>query len=371
MQSNMQEQKENLSSSATEDGISLKDLILKMRTWYRYLLSKWKVLLVAGILGGTIGFLYAYMMKPVYTATTTFVLEEGGSGGGLGQYAGIASMVGIDIGGGGGGIFQGDNILELYKSRSMIERTLLSRVDLNGKRGLLIDEYIDFNELRKLWNKMPALKNIQFSDAKPNTFDVRSSIRVKDSIITTIVKDINKNYLNVSKPDKKLSIIRVEVKAEDELFAKAFNDQIVKNVNDFYVQTKTKKSMDNAAILQHKTDSVRAVMNGAIYTAVAVADNTPNLNQTRQVQRVAPMQRSQFTAETNKTILGELVKNLEMSKMALLQETPLIQLIDSPTYPLEKIQLSRTKGLAIGSFFSVLLTAFILIIRFVLKNLLR
>jgi len=351
------------SANAGEDEISLKDLILKLREWYRYLLSKWFIILIAGIIGGALGFAYAWSKKPVYTAVSTFVLEEGGSAGAMGQYAGIASMVGIDLGGGGGGIFQGDNIIELYKSRSMIQKTLLSEAEVQGKRQLLVDRYIEFNKLHEAWKEKPELSTIQFNLKAGESFN-----RVQDSIITTIVGDINKNYLTVAKPDKKLSIIKVEVKAKDEVFAKLFNDAIVKNVNDFYVQTKTKKSLDNVAILQHKTDSVRAVMNGAVYTAVAVSDATPNLNPTRQVQRVVPMQRAQISVETNKTILGELVKNLEMSKMSLLQETPLIQVIDEPVYPLQKEKFGKMKGIILGGIIVGFLTVLVLLIKKVLKD---
>ncbi len=345
-------------SQFQEDEISLKDLFLKLKEWYHYLLSKWIVIFIAGVIGGILGFTYAYLKKPVYTAACTFVLEEGGAAGGMGQYAGIASMVGIDLGGGGGGIFQGDNIIELYKSRTMIEKTLLSEVEIDAKRQLLIDRYIEFNQLRKGWEKQAGLKEIQFNLKARQSFT-----RTQDSIISSIVADINKNYLNVAKPDKKLSIIKVEVKAKDEAFAKYFNDEIVKNVNDFYVQTKTKKSLDNVAILQQKTDSVRAVMNGAVYTAVAVSDATPNLNPTHQVQRVVPMQRAQISVETNKTILGELVKNLELSKMSLRQETPLIQVIDEPVFPLNKEQFGKRKGIILGGLLGGFLSMMILLIR--------
>ena len=332
-------------NAVVDDEISLKELILKIRDWWRYLLSKRVVILIVGIIGGLIGLAYASFKKPVYTATTTFVLESGDAGGGgLGQYAGIASMVGIDIGGGGGGIFQGDNIIELYKSRTMIEKTLLSKVIVNGKEELLLDRYIQFMGLREKWAKNPEVADLQF-DTKPENFN-----RTQDSIMGEVVKDIKKKNLLVSKPDKKLSIIKVDVTSKDEFFAKTFNDQIVKNVNDFYVQTKTKKSLENVIILQQKTDSVRAVMNGAIYSTAAVADATPNLNLTRQVQRAAPMQRSQFNAETNKSILSELVKNLEMSKIALRKETPLIQVVDTPIFPLEKDRFGKGKGIVLGIF---------------------
>lgn len=353
---------------SSDDEISLKELILKIREWYRYLLSKWVTIVGFGILGGILGFAYAYTKKPIYTATTTFVLEEGEKGGGLGQYAGLASMVGIDLGGGGGGIFQGDNILELYKSRSMIEKTLLTTVDYQGKKQLLIERYIDFNKLRESWAKKPELAKISFSSIEQRT---TNNERLRDSVLGVIVNDINKNYLRVAKPDKKLSIIKAEVKAQDEFFAKAFDEAIVKNVNDFYVQTKTKKSLANVAILKQKTDSVRAVMNGAIYSAAAVVDATPNLNPTRQVQRVAPVQKSQFTAETNKAILGELVKNLEMSKMALLKETPLIQVVDEPVLPLEREKFGKVKGMVLGGLLAGFLTVMVLLVKRIFQGLLN
>ena len=350
----------NDGSLSNSDEISVKELVSRISTWYRYLLSRWKLIMAISFLGAALGLTYAFFAKPSFTATTTIVLESGESGGGLGQYAGIASMVGIDLGGGSGGLFQGDNIIELYKSRTMIVKALLTEFVDSGKKELLIDRYIKFNRLRDSWSEKPGLRSLTFSpgvNGKATTFS-----RLQDSVLTSIATDINLHYLDVGKLDKKLSIIKVDVKAKDEVFAKTFNDEIVKQVNDFYVQTKTKKSLQNISILQQKADSVRMMMNGAIYSAAAVADATPNLNPTRQVQRVAPMQRSQFAAETNKAILSELVKNLEISKMALSRERPLIQVVDQPVYPLEKYKFGKLKGIVLGGFLAgFLITVFLFI----------
>lgn len=358
-------------SAYKEDEISLKELILKIREWWRYLWSKKWTIIIAGIIGGALGLAYSFSKKPVYTATTTFVLESGEkSGGGIAAYAGIASMMGIDLGG-GGGIFQGDNILELYKSRTMIEKTLFSPVDGVGKQPL-IERYIEINKMRRGWEKKPELKKLHFTiaDLNQKVVDAKTQ-RLRDSVIGKIVEGIAKGSLSLTKPDKKLSIIKVDVKSVDEIFAKRFNEELVKNVNDFYVETKTKKSLSNVAILQRKTDSVRAVMNGEIYSAAVVADATPNLNPTRQVQRAAPVQRAQFSAETNKAVLGEMVKNLEMSKMALLKETPLVQVVDEPVYPLYKERLGKAKGIVIGGVIFGFLTVFILLLRAVIKNIMQ
>src|SRR5690606_8714171 len=100
------------------------------------------------IFGGIIGLIYSVIKEPVYTAETTFVLEEGNASAGvLGQLGGLAGLAGIDLNGSGGGLFQGDNIMELYRSRNMIERTLLSYVKIEGKDKLLLEQYIEFNSL--------------------------------------------------------------------------------------------------------------------------------------------------------------------------------------------------------------------------------
>jgi hypothetical protein len=344
-----------------DDEISLKELILKIKEWATYLWSKKLIIILAGIIGGVLGFTYAYHKKPTYKAITTFVLESGGEkGGGLGAYAGLAAMAGIDLGGGGGGIFQGDNILELYKSRAMIEKALLSEVNINGKKELLIEHYIKFNNLRAIWNKKEETKNLVFN---------RESNRVKDSIIISIINTINKSHLLVTKPDKKLSIISVQVKSENEVFSKLFNEEIVKTVNNFYVETKTKKSLENISILQKQTDSVRNVMNGAIYETVASSDATPNLNPAKQVLRASGL-RSQVNVEANKAMYSELIKNLELSKISLRKETPLIQVIDAPIFPLEKERFGKAKGIIIGGFIFSFLTILFLLFKRLLNQIL-
>lgn len=347
--------------SGNTDEKTLKDLILTIQDWSRFLLSQWLILGIAIIIGAISGLVYSLYKSPIYEATTTFVLEDNGGGGGLGQYAGLASMVGIDMGGGNSdGIFSGDNIIQLYKSRSMLAKTLLSTADFGGKQQLLIDRYINFNKLKQKWDN-PELLNIEFKLQPGKKYS-----RLQDSLLGEVIKDINKFNLVVGKPDKKLTVIRVEVKSKDEDFAKAFNEKIVSTVNDFFIQTKTKKALANVAILQHQADSVKAVMTGAIFASASTLDGTPNLNPTRQILR-APVQRSQFNAEANKAILTELVKNLELSKMNLRKETPLIQVIDVPVLPLEKERVGKAKGIVLGAISGGFLVFIILIVRRFLK----
>ena len=336
------------------DELSADTFVLKIKEAFYHLRARWILILIWGVLGGALGLLYASLKKPVFRAMTTFVLEEGEKSGGLGQYAGLANIAGINLGG-SGGLFQSENILELYRSRAMIKSALLEKIPGKGDQQL-VDRYITFMGLREEWADEPELKDLSFKD--PSKFTI-----THDSIFNNIIADINKKMLVVGKSAKSPGIFQVEVKAEDQLFAKAFTDQIVQTVNDFYIETKTKKTKENLANLQHQTDSVRAVMNNTIYSSAAVMDATPNLNPTRQRLRVS-MESSRVGAETNKIILGELVKNLELMKMSSRREVPLIQLIDAPVLPLEKIAVGKITGLVIGSLlFGFLSCAILLLIR--------
>ena len=346
------------------DEISLKELIDKAKEWWHYLLSQWKIILLAGIIGACLGLAYSFIKKPIYTATLSFALEDEKGGGGLGGALGLASSFGIDLGGGGGSIFTGSNLTELFKSRAMVEQTLLSPVVVDGKTISLAEMYIQNKEWRDEWNDKPKLASIQFlPDTKRKYFT-----RVHDSILGVMYQDLSKTGLSVGQKDKKISIITIDVNSTNELFSKYFTEALVKEVSDFYIDTKSKKSRENMLILERQTDSIRRELNGAI-TGVAVAnDNTFGLNPAMNVRR-APSARRQVDVQANTAILTELVKQTELAKVTVRKETPLIQVIDQPILPLKKEKFGKGKGIVIGGFLAGFLIVFWLIIRRIIKQL--
>ena len=223
----------------------------------------------------------------------------------------------------------------------------------------MIDRYIEFNELRKKWADKNNISNISFN-GNPDKFN-----RTQDSIITDLVQTFNEKNLTVNKLDKKLSIIVVNFSSKDELFAKEFNNKLVETVNNFYVQTKTKKSSENVQVLQHQADSVKAVLNSSIGGVASALDAAPNANPQMQSLRV-PSQRRQVDVQASSAVYGEIVKNLELSKISLRQDSPLIQMIDKPVVPLDNDHIKILKGLIVG----FLLGAFIMASWLFIKNML-
>jgi hypothetical protein len=340
------------------DEISLKELIEKGREWFAYLLSQWKIILLAGFIGGALGLTYSLRNKPVYTATLSFVLEDEKSGGGLGGALGLASSFGFDLGGSGGSIFTGSNLTELFKSRKMVEQTLLMPVVVDGQTISLAEMYIQNAKWREGWEKNPKFATIQFL---PNP-ERKYFTRVHDSIFGVIYSGLSKNSLSVGQKDKKIAIISIDVSSANELFAKYFCEALARQVGEFYIDTKTKKARANMAILQKQTDSIRGELNADI-TGVAVAnDNTFNLNPALNVRR-APSARRQVDVQANTAILTELVKQTELAKVTLRKETPLIQVIDRPILPLAKERFGKARGIVMGGFLAGFLVIFGLIVR--------
>ncbi len=344
----------NIQPTTSEDEISLKELIEKLQSLWNYLLTQWIKIVVVGLIGGLIGFGYAYMQPVKYIAKLTFVVEDakGGGGGGL---ASLAGQFGFDVGGGGGGsIFSGDNILLFLKSESLVRETLMTPFD-EKEGSTLADRYAEVMKMKEGWLKNEKIGQVNFSSFKSDNIP-----RKEDSILQSIESGLIKGSLVIARPDKKASFIEAKVTSLDEVFSKLFLDRLVKVATERYVESKTKTKAANVAMLQRKADSLAAVLNNKTYSAAASQQNLVDANPAMKTN-VISSEISTRDKTMAATIFGEVVKNLELSKTLLNQETPVIQIVDKSTFPLEKEKVSKLKSLILGGLLAGFLTILYLI----------
>lgn len=352
------------------DEISLKELMLKVGEWWKYLGSRWVIIFIVGLLGGGIGLSYAWLSKPSYKAVVTFALEDDkGSGGGLSGALGLASSLGIDLGTSAGGAFSGANLIELMKSRKMVQKALLSTIEIGDTKMTLGDQLLEMSKMKSKLVEKGIWKGTQFYTVNAETNQLNLQ---QDSVMQILHEKVTGSggLLTVAQKDKKISIISVEVNSNHELFSKAFAETIVKEVSDFYIETKSKKAKTNVAILQKQADSIRNELNQAITGVAVSSDNTYNLNPALNVNRV-PSTKKQVDVQANTAILTQLVTNLEMAKVTLMRETPLIQLIDRPTLPLKKEKPGKLKSLILGGLLAGFLAIVFLIIQRIGKQIMQ
>ena len=334
------------------DEISLKELILKGKEWVAYLWGyKWIILLVS-VLGGSLGFAYAkYLTKPEYTAQVTFAMEQ--KSGGASALGGLASSLGLgDIGGtSSSGMFGGENILMLMKSNRIIHEALKASLDeLKGDH--LLNAYVKNHFDKELKEKKIALF--------PKTFDSITSTRAQDSLLLLITKNIREKQLVADRADKKNTIINLEVKDQNEQWALLFSKMLVQHAIDLYMEIKVGKLITTERELTRKRDSIRGLLDGSITTLAIETD----LNSHAPLMRYKTKQaKKQVDVEVLKTMYGNVIQNLEMTKFQRSQEEPIIEIIDEPILPLEVKEFGKTKGIVLGSFIFILVTLIYAIIQ--------
>jgi len=335
---------ENLQSPQIEDEISLKELVEKLRDAIWFLWSHKAKILVISVLGGVIGFIYALNKKTTYTSKLVFVTAES-DGGGLSKLGALGSQFGIDLGGGSSSAFGGNNILELMKSRRLIEETLFDTFIYENQKYRMLEYYLLRDSL--VQSKTPKVEFGTITNREACGFK-------QDSLLVSVYERITKSALSVSEVDKKLAFKKVEFTDTDPVFAKYFVERLTEKVTSFYLETKTKRSRDNIKILEGKADSVERELQNKMVSAAIEKDQSQFIVNTRSM---VPSVKRQMEVQLLSTMYGEVVKNLELSKTMSAYNEPLIQIIDRPRFPLDEKKSSKLVGLIVGGFLGFFMTS--------------
>lgn len=277
-----------------------------------------------------------------YTAKLTFVVEEGRSGGSsLGGLASLAGQFGVDVGGSGSaGVLSGENILLYFKSESLAREVLLSKYDSTGNNSVA-EKYVEIYKLREGWEKNNKIGNVEFPVYNNST----NYSRLQDSLLQGIIRGINKTQFNIAKIDKKASFIEVRTTMENEELAKIYCDRIVNRAVEKYINIKTQRQKTTVDKLQVSVDRIanllkeKTISGAALQTSSSTMDINPLYRSGTTVAVESTMRDKTMLA----TIFASATQNLEMAKFTLSQETPVIQIIDSSNFPLERKKVSRLK----------------------------
>jgi len=308
------------------------------------LLRKWWVFLIVGFIAGLTGIYYASKQKELYQSRLTFALDEGN---GMSDAMSIAAQFGINIGG-GKDIFAGENILEIMKSRRIIESTLLSVDTFNNQPYTFIEYYLQ-------QGRKPNSKNtnIHFPAGQPRS----AFTYTQDSLLYQCYNAFANSYITANKPDRKYNIYEVNITNENEKFAKDFTDKIVDETNKFYTEISTKKSKETLEILEQQVASMKGNVNSSISSRAEIQD--VNLNPAFSAAAV-PIQKEQANIQVYSSAYAEMFKNLEIARYQYLKQIPLMQIIDAADYPMKKVKVSKLKTAIIFSFAACFITLLIL-----------
>src|SRR5690242_20565833 len=291
------------------------------------IVKKWWLFLIIGLAGAITGYIYAANQRPVYQSYLSFALDQGGSGEGMSIAMGLASQLGLSVGG-AQDVFSGDNIIEIMLSRRIIEDVLLSVDTFANKPTTLIEWY---NQI-----ELPYKKNVSFADIHFQPGELRKSFSyAKDSVLYSTYMDFKRTNIIARRPDKRLNIYELMVSSHNEKFSKIFTDKLIDKTNRFYTEITSKKARETLEILEKRVPVVKEKLDASISSKAIIQD--ANLNPAF-ANAIVPLLKEQSNEEVYGAAYGEMFKNLEIARFQYLKSIPLLQIIDPAEYPLLKIK---------------------------------
>ncbi len=344
------------------DKISVKEIISLVKKYFTVIWDKKWFVVAAGVIGGIIGLIYACNRQTTYTAKYSFTV--GGPSSSASSISGLSSL--LNLGGNSMDAFSGDNVLELIKSYALIEKTLLSPTKYNGDTITFIEYALICDSVRAKCANGEAKEEksgiVSICDVSfPYGQERETFSRAQDSILHKMAADLLSRNISAARRDKKLSFMNYSFSYTNEEFARDFSSAHLKEVSNFYIDTKTSLARKNIDTFQEKADSVRRKLDQCFSRRASFADANRNAN--GQMVSV-----TQWKIDTDIQILSntytEMLKNLEVLKLNLAKETPFIQIIDEPRLPLSNDKMRKLKGIINGGFIGGFLSCLAIIAYF-------
>lgn len=339
------------------DEIHLKDILIKLSEYKTYLFRKKFVIITISGFFLVLGIVFAISADKKYTAELTFVVEgQQGSGGNLGAMSGVASQFGFDIGSSSRATFSQNNILELLKSRGVVEAALMQNRKVNKTNDLLIEHYLYLNKIKDSWRKNKDIIPVSFHEILTQD---------NDSVSGDVWRSIIEDKLVVELQSDDANIINLSYTSVNGEFAKIFVEALIEQMSEMYITYQTAQASNTLSFLNNRADSVFIELEIAEEEFAKVKDiNQRIVKASGRLKELQLMRR----VEVLNAMYLEIVKNLELSKLTLLNQTPIIQIIDKPILPLEVEAKSITALGLLGAFLGGFLSLFFFIFRKLFKD---
>ena len=332
--------------SNTEEA-TLKDVIISIRDYTRELKKKFILISSVLIISIILGLVYSSIQKDKFEAVLSFIVEGQSEGPNLSSISGMASQFGLDLGGSSSSTFSQQNVVELLKSRKVIESTLIKSCIVNNEEDILLNHYISIN------NMIEDGENISFFSSS------------KDSITNIIWKEIIDFKIDLSYQNNEANILNLTYTSTSSEFAKNFTELLVEEISQMYSHYKTEKTRNSLKNLELRSDSIFRELKNSERNFARVKDrNLRVINASGRLDEIQYMREVQVL----NAIYLELIKNTELVKMNLLNETPIIQLIDVPVLPLKDISRSNLFWAFVFSFLGFFMVSFLIIIRKLIRD---
>ncbi len=341
------DQQQNVNPGYQDDEITLKELIEKILEFWRELWAKkwWIIALTIPVIA-----YFGYKAKKAdvtYTAQLTYLLNDGSGGGGA--LGGILGSFGL----GNGGDVNLDRIVELSKSRNIIQKVLFTKVELDtfpGKTDFIANYLIELHELDKEWtNNKKDWTGFRFTSDSIGSFDKNQMAALK-MLYGKVVGGKNvKNPIFGNGFNEDTGILTISATTVDEELSILFSNLVYNELKQYYTESSIKGNQNTFEFVEAKTDSVFTLLRNKEFQLSRFNDSHRNLTDPNLLTQKRLLETEILKL---KTMYGEATKNRELADFSLASGKPNIAIIDEPLPPLgaksESFLFALIKGGLLG-----------------------
>tara|TARA_B100000700_G_C14875586_1_gene775506 strand:- start:57 stop:1088 length:1032 start_codon:yes stop_codon:yes gene_type:complete len=327
--------------------LSIKDIIVIVSDYKNELKKRSLLIILITVIFSLIGVAVSEFKDRKYEAILSFIVEDQSGSVSQPYLTGVAEMVGFDLGSSQSSSFSQQNIIELLKSRNIIEKTLNNNSDIGGRLDLLLNHYIRINNL------IDDSSSIDFST------------NYIDSITNIVWLNIINQDMHILYQNDEANILNLSFKSLNDEFAKSFTEIIISEISEMYSIYQTEKTRISLNNLEIRSDSIFKELKSSERRLARTKDkNTRVITSSGRLSEIQYMREVQVL----NSMYIELRKNIELTNMNLLHETPLIQVIDIPVLPLNVTNKSMLFWIIVSSSLGLFIIIFVIVLRKLVRD---
>lgn len=321
-----------------DDEVTLKDIVHVIRDYWEELWKYWYLVPLFCI--PTVSwYMYKHFTHEVeYTAKIKFVVEEGGSSGGV--IGGLLGQFGI---GGKESGFGPLKISEVLKSNVNIAEVLL---DTAGNKTMLANDLLTAYQIPAKWaEKKPEWKDFKVENYTVATLDSMELMALGSLYSRVVGSESNPDPWMTFGFNEESGVMSITATANSEALAKRLANTVLKTTKNFFEVKLVTDKLSTRQFLEQKRDSLQAVITSNEYAIAKFNTGNRGLIDQTSLVPLADLQRNITIAGL---ALGEVVKNFEVADYTLKSSKPFFFVIDRPLGPLPPVQSSIIVRFIIG-----------------------
>lgn len=297
-------------------------------------------------IAAVIGIVVAFSIPKEYETKVTLAPETTGGKGISGSMGALASMAGINLGGGG----NGEDALspELYpnivsSTPFLVELFNVNVVNKEGNINTTLFDYMDNHQKSTWWSYILSapfkalgwtMSLVRGEEKETGNNEVNPFNLTKDQ--QRIAEEISKSI--TSSVDKKSGVITLAVTMQDPLISAALTDTVMKKLQNYIIDYRTNKARHDLAFTEKLYKEAQDAYNKAQQAYAAYTDGNMNVVMARYKTEEERLQNEKNLAYN---VYNQVAQQLQMSKAKVQEITPVYTVVQPAVVPLKPSKPSK------------------------------